>query len=37
MAAGIAGRIYHQLNDKEYSTKQETEARIAVAVPPPGQ
>jgi penicillin-binding protein 2 len=29
MAAGIAGRIYHQLNEEEYSTKQDTEARVS--------
>ena len=29
MAAGIAGRIYHQLHTEEYFTKQNTEASIA--------
>lgn len=29
MAAGIAGRIYHQLNEEEYSTKQDTEAAVS--------
>ena len=29
MASGIAGRIYHQLNEEEYSTKQDTEAGVS--------
>jgi penicillin-binding protein 2 len=29
MAAGIAGRIYHQLNEEEYFTNQDTEASSA--------
>ena len=28
MAAGIAGRVYHQLNEEEYFTKQATDAGI---------
>jgi hypothetical protein len=28
MAAGIAGRIYHQLNKDKYFTKQDTEVGI---------
>jgi beta-lactamase class D len=32
MAAGIAGRIYRQLHEEEYFTKQHTEAGIGTAV-----